>query len=91
MAIKEIARYQAEQIVFAELDQGGVVLGDHVGLVRAAINRYERSLYFLDVTAQVVEDDIQPGVYLVETAIEFQAAPDAERVRVVITRAVTEV
>lgn len=91
MAITEIARARAEQIVFAELDPGGVVLGDHVGLVRADINRYARSLYFLDVTAQVVEDDLLPGVYLVETAIEFQAAPDAERVRVVITRAVTEV
>lgn len=91
MAISEIARFQAEQIVFAELDPGGVVLGDHVGLVRASINRYAGSLYFLDVTSQLVEDDVLPGVYLVETAIEFQAAPNAERVRVVITRALTEV
>jgi hypothetical protein len=91
MALTEIARFQAEQIEFAELDQGGVVLGDHVGLVRSAIKRYAQSLYFLDVTAQVVEDDLQDGVYLVETAVEFQAAPDAERVRVVITRSVTEV
>lgn len=91
MAISEIARYQGEQIEFAELDPGGVVLGDHVGLTRASIKRYAKSLYYLDVTAQVVEDDLEAGVYLVETAVVFQAAPDAERVRVVITRQVTEV
>jgi hypothetical protein len=91
MAIAEIARFQGEQLNFGEIDQGGTVLGEHVGLVRSAINEFAPSLFYLDVTAEVIEADSQPGVFLVETGVEFQAAPDAERVRVTITRAVTEV
>lgn len=91
MAIAEIGRFEGEQINFAEFDQGGVALGEHVGAVRSGISRYAGSLYFLDVTAELEEDEDQPGLYLVETDIEFQAAPGAERVRVTITRQVTEV
>lgn len=90
-AITEIARFEAEQIEFGEIDQGGVELGNLAGRVSGRVNAYQASLYFLDVTAELVADDVQPGVYLVQVEVEFQAAPDAERVRVVIIRAVTEV
>lgn len=91
MAVCEVARYEAEQTEFAEIDQGGVVLGDLEGRIRAGLSPYERSFYDLQVDAELVEDDLQPGQYLVEIVIEFQAAPDAERVRVIVTRRLTEV
>jgi hypothetical protein len=90
MAIVELVRYRIEKITFAEIDQGGVVLGDLVGLVRADVNAYQRSLYYLDVTASIEEGDLQ-GEFVLETEVEFQAAPGAERVRATITRSVTEV
>lgn len=89
--VVEIARTEGGAINFAEIDQGGVELGNLAGRISGRIRLYERSLYYLDVDAYVVEDEVNPGQYLVEVAVEFQAAPDAERVRAVIQRAVTEV
>lgn len=91
MGICEVARAEGQKVTFAEIDSGGIVLGDLAGKVEAAINRWQRSLYALDVTASVEDDVEHPGEYLLEIVIEFQAAPDAPRVRVVVARQVTEV
>lgn len=90
MAITEIARYEGEQTVFAEIDQGGVELGRLEGRIAAGIGQYAGSLYFLDVQSTLEEGDV-PGDWVVETAVEFQAAPTAERVRVVISRSLPEI
>lgn len=87
--IIDIARTEGGAINFAEIDQGGVELGHLAGQIRGRILTRRSSLYFLSVDAYLVEDT--PGVYVVEVAIEFQASPDAERVRVIVTRAVTQV
>lgn len=91
MAITEIVRFEGEQANFEEIDEGGEALGLFVGLCRSRIKRYSRSLFDLQVTAELVEDADNPGIYYVDVTVEFQAAPGAERVRFTIARAVTEV
>lgn len=90
MAIIELVDFEMERTAFAEIDQGGVELGNLTERSRARINQYQRSLYQLDITAELEEDET-PGTYVVEVDVTFQAAPDAERVHATITRAVTEV
>lgn len=91
MAIAELTGYEAERLVFGEVDQGGVALGNLKGAVKGRINTFARSLYFLSVDAELLENDDAPGTYYVEVTVTFQAAPDAERVSVIIVRAVTQV
>lgn len=91
MAIREIARYHAEQDEFAEIDQGGVVLGNLKGVIKRQVSAYASSLYYLSVTAELVEDEDVPGTYLVEVEVVVQISPDAERIHAVIVRQVTQV
>lgn len=88
MAFGEISRFEMEQTNFGEVDAGGVVLGELSGRIEAQARVWQRSLYDLDVTAQLVED--QPGQYLVEVLFEYAPAPDAERVRTVISRSLPD-
>lgn len=90
MGISELCRYEASQEVFAEFDQGGAKLNALAERCRRGIDRWSGSLYFLDVTASIEEAD-PPGTFLVEIVAEFQAAPTAERVRVVVSRQATEI
>ncbi|MEH3055495.1 MAG: hypothetical protein PGN13_16075 [Patulibacter minatonensis] len=87
MAFVEIAKDRAERVVFAELDDGGTVLSEHAGQLASAINVFAPSLHFLDVTAAIEEDEV--GGY-VEFVITFQAARDAERVKTIVARQITE-
>lgn len=90
MAVAEIGRFHAEQFAFTELDPGGIKLGYLEGFILGALDAYHASFFALTVDAELVAGDA-PGEYVVEVAIEFQASPDAERVRVTISRSLTEV
>lgn len=90
MAITEIARYEGAQTAFEEIDQGGAALGNLRGRVEAGVGQYARSLYFLAVAPELVEGDA-PGDWVLETTIEFQAAPNAERVRMIVSRQLPEI
>lgn len=90
MAVAEIGRFHAEQFAFTELDPGGIELGNLEGIILGALDAYQASFFELAVTAELVAGDA-PGEYVVEVTVEFKASPDAERVRVTISRSLTEV
>lgn len=90
MAISEICRSEAAEEVFSEYDQRGVKLNKLSERCRKRILNWGGSLWFLEVTAEIQEDELQAGVFFVEIVAEFQASPVAERVRVVISRQATE-
>jgi hypothetical protein len=96
MAIREIARFRAEQAVFSEIDAGGVVLGNLKGQITGdVLSKYQDSLWTvnpegarLEVSAELV-DGATPGTYELEVLVKFRPAGAAEVVNVTISRTVS--
>lgn len=96
MAVREIARFRAEQVVFTEVDSGGVVLGTLKGQISGDIkSRYAKSLWPVNlagdpvaVSAELVDGDT-PGTYEIEVLVKFRPAGSAEVVNVTISRTVS--
>lgn len=87
MAIVEVCRAEGERVAFEEVTE--VALGNLEGNITGAVKRYIGSLYLFTVAAALVDGDTV-GEYLVETSVEFQVKPDAERVKFTISRSIKE-
>lgn len=87
MALAEVARAEGESVAFEEVTE--ISMGNLEGQIVASAKPFTASLYLFTVDVQLVDGD-NVGEYILETAIEFQARPDAERVRLVVTRSIKE-